>query len=85
MKKILSIILISSIPICMTFALYGCGKDKACEHSYGNWTVVTAATCTQDGIKERVCSKCNNKETASIPAVGHNFVNGICTDCGATE
>ena len=71
--------------ICTVLALDGCGDDKACEHAYGNWTVVTVETCTQDGIKERVCAKCNNKETESIPAVGHNFVNGICTDCGTTE
>lgn len=85
MKKILSIILMLFILSCMIFALYGCGDNKTCEHSYGDWTVVTAATCTQDGIKERVCSKCNDKETASIPAVGHNYVNGICTDCGEPE
>ena len=85
MKKVLQMILILSMLIWIVLALYGCEDNKACEHSYGNWTVVTAATCTQDGIKERICSKCNNKETASIPAVGHNFVDGICTDCGTPE
>lgn len=85
MKKFLSIILILFMLISMTFTLYGCERAKACEHSYGNWTVVTAATCTKEGIQERICIKCNNKEISSIPALGHNFVNGICTDCGATE
>lgn len=85
MKKIISNILISSMLICMIFSLYGCGKDKACEHTYSDWAVVTDATCTQDGVKERMCSKCNNKETAGIHALGHNYVNGICTDCGEKE
>ena len=67
-----------------TIGLTGCGDDP-CSHEYGNWTTVTEATCTKSGTKSRTCKKCGHNDTASIPATGHNFVDGICTDCGATE
>lgn len=84
MKKITAIILIICMITGITGLFAGCGDDS-CAHTYGDWKIVSEATCTQNGTKERICSKCNDKETATIPAVGHNFVNGICTDCGAKE
>lgn len=83
MNKLKIIILLICVTLGTTFFLVSCGGDASCAHTYGEWKVVTAATCTVDGLKERVCTKCNNKITDSIPAIGHNFVNGVCTDCGA--
>ena len=40
-------------------------------HVYGAWKVVRKATCTEDGIKERVCQECGHTESAAIPATGH--------------
>ena len=42
-------------------------------HSYGEWQVISKATCTTDGSKKRVCSICNNEETEKILASGHNY------------
>lgn len=84
MKKMLSVMLALCMMMGVMAVFSGCG-NKQCAHTYGNWTVVTPATCTQDGVKERTCSKCNDTEQGNIPAIGHNFVNGICTDCGASE
>lgn len=39
-------------------------------HSYGEWVVTAAATATADGQRERICSRCSNKETEIIPATG---------------
>lgn len=39
---------------------------KALGHSFGNWTTVKPATTEEDGLKERVCSRCQYKETQSI-------------------
>lgn len=79
--------IVSTVLICLIFVsvmiFYGCNKQ--CEHEFSNWTAESMATCTQDGLKKRTCSKCGEIETAIIPAVGHNFVDGICTDCGAFE
>ena len=50
-----------------------CGKitDKAA-HTWGDWTVVTEATDTTDGLRERVCTVCGHKVQEIIPATGEN-------------
>ncbi len=75
-------------------------EEETHTHSFGAWTVVTEATCTADGRKERVCS-CGEKETESIPATGHSYggwttskeatcgevgeKQRVCSSCGHTE
>ena len=45
-------------------------------HIESDWTVTKPATCTEDGIKEVLCTKCGiNLKTEIIPATGHNFSN----------
>ena len=44
-----------------------------------------AATCTKDGLTNGVkCTRCDKVLTAqeTIPALGHNFKNDVCTNCG---
>lgn len=68
-----------------------CTKDNVTEaHSYGEWTTVTAATCTTAGEEKHTCSVCGHEQTRPIPATGHHWKdNGdgthTCPDCGATE
>ena len=38
-------------------------------HQYGEWAVKTAATETQEGLKERSCAACGEKETQVINKV----------------
>lgn len=98
--------------------------SASCEHTYGDWVVTKAATCTEAGSHKKTCSKCGNELVEAIPALGHswgsgtiheatcteggytdyecstchehkhedessalghNYVNGICTRCGAAE
>lgn len=47
-------------------------------------TVTTAATCTTAGVKTFTC-ECGDKYTQSIPATGHNYVDGVCSVCGAAD
>ena len=47
-------------------------KAANLSHSYGEWTVTKEATCTETGIKERVCSVCGEKETETIPLIEHH-------------
>ena len=70
-------------------------------HAFGEWTVTTPATCTEDGVKTHTCSACGATETQTIPATGHSFgewtvttpatctVDGVesrtCSACGETE
>ncbi len=62
-----------------------CG-DKIPEHShvFGEWTVTKEATCTEPGEQTRSCD-CGYSETQVIPATGHNYVNGVCANCGAVQ
>jgi hypothetical protein len=42
------------------------------EHSFGDWTVIDAATCTADGKKQRTCTLCaDGVEEEILPALGH--------------
>ena len=52
-------------------------------HSYTE-TITAQPTCTASGTKVLRCD-CGDTKTESIPALGHNFVNGVCTRCGAKE
>ena len=65
-----------------------CQQTNGCLH--GTTTTVTennnAATCTADGSYESVvyCSSCGkemSRTTVSVPATGHEMVNGLCRVC----
>ena len=66
-------------------------KISALGHEWGDWTVTTPATCTNEGVETRICNRDpSHVETRTIPTTGHNWVdngNGThtCTNCGATE
>lgn len=68
-----------------------CDRDHlTAAHTYGDWVVVTPATCTTAGQKQHTCTECGHVETQEIPATGHHWKdNGdgthTCTKCGATE
>ncbi len=71
------------------------------EHSFGDWTVESAATCTENGIMTRTCTNCGRLERQEIPALDHDYAEwvvtteptctktgvetGTCIRCGATE
>ena len=83
MKKILVTFL--AILMCVSmFTLTACNGSDNHTHSYGSWSVSSAATCTTSGTKSKSCS-CGDVVTETIPATGHNMVGGICTECGTTE
>ena len=96
MKRLLSLLI--AIAICMSIS--AC-RAKCEEHSYGDWSVKTAASCTTDGIETRECSICGATEDRTLNASGHNFsdwsvktattciTDGIetrkCSSCDAAE
>ena len=57
-------------------------KPEAHVHAFGEWSVVTAPTCEDNGQKNRTCQDCGYSETEVIPAEGHAFVDKICQKCG---
>jgi hypothetical protein len=55
------------------------GHDYIC-------TAIVDATCTEDGAKHYVCQYDNNHiYTEPIPATGHNYVDGVCANCGEND
>ena len=61
-----------------------CGDKVEHTHSFGEWTVTKEATCTEPGEQTRTCD-CGCSETQVIPATGHDYVNGVCANCGAVQ
>ena len=45
-------------------------------HSWGDWSETKAATCTEQGEKQRTCSECNEVDIQKTDALGHDFKDG---------
>ena len=61
-------------------------------HEWGSWTTVTPATADEKGLEERVCDRCNKKETRAIPETVHRHSlkkvkekAATCEDAGNIE
>ena len=73
-----------------TNALYDM-TDAVCAHSFGDWQVVSPATCTADGSRQRVCTRCGAVEVQTLPAAGHKFgewtttKKPTCTETGTEK
>lgn len=73
-----------------TKALYDM-TDAVCAHSFGDWQVVSPATCTADGSRQRVCTRCGAVEVQTLPATGHSFgewavdKKPTCTETGTEK
>lgn len=76
-------------------------KMTVCRHSFGSWKRTVAATCTGEGTEQRSCTRCGVTEEREIPALGHNWDDGLillepsqfsaglklfgCLRCGTTK
>ena len=64
--------------------------EKA-EHTWGDWTVIEASTCTEKGNEERACAVCGHKETRELVLAEHTWGNwtetkaSTCTEKGNEE
>ncbi len=65
-------------------------KTAPSEHLWGAWEIITDATETQDGIKQRVCATCQRVDEMSIPSIDHvhdyvpEVIPPTCTEDGYT-
>ncbi len=70
-----------------------CGAAYLEAHEEGEpvINVTVAPTCTEEGKQDVTiyCAKCNFKiseqKDVAVPALGHDFVDGVCTRCGASR
>lgn len=88
-KPIAIIVLGLLCVVCAALCLTACSADeKQCNHSYSDWDVVTAATCTTAGEKTRTCTLCGNVEREEIAPAGHDYSSwseitaATCTEAG---
>ena len=65
--------------------VYVDGTVPATGHSYNGGVITTPATCEGSGVKTFTCANCGNTYTEMLPSLGHNYVDGTCVNCGATE
>ena len=87
-------------PTCVTegYTLHRCSRCgdeytsdiiSVTEHSFGQEITVKAPTCTESGQAERVCGVCGKKETRTLPATEHSYVETVvqptCTENGYTK
>ena len=61
-------------------------SEKACDHSGKTATDRKEATCTDSGFERIYCADCGVLLSETVfNALGHNYVNGVCSRCGALD
>ncbi len=75
------------------FALSACAEPHI--HQYGEWKITVDSTCSTEGVKERYCSECSEKQTKAVEKKNHlpgkwtiDTATGtrteVCAVCGET-
>lgn len=77
MKKLLCFL---SVVLAMTCLLVSCDSGSH-THSYGEWFVEANPTCDENGERVRYCD-CGESQKSNIPAIGHNYIDDVCQNCG---
>ena len=62
-----------------TWSQYGCA------HTWGEETILTAATCTVGGEVTHTCSSCGETRTVATDPLGHDFSGRVCSRCGLSQ
>ena len=78
MKKVLVFL---TLTVVLLMCLVSCFEQPEHTHNFGEWSTTKNATCTEDGVKTRYCD-CGEKQSDTISATGHNYVDNVCTNCG---
>ncbi len=88
------IILVLSLSSCDIFDLLLGGDsgsgDPSHTHTFGEWTEVSAPSCSQTGREKRECSSCDHFENRDIAKLEHTAVIDVgkpssCTDEGLSD
>ena len=63
-----------------------CGAKDPNAHTHKYVETVTKPTCTEKGYTTYTCSVCNDSYKGSYTdSLGHSYVGGVCTRCGAKD
>lgn len=77
MKKVLIFL---TLTLVLLICFVSCDGQDEHTHNFGEWSVTKNATCTENGVKTRYC-ECGEKQSDDIAAIGHNFIDNVCTNC----
>ena len=88
-KSFLTFILAAALGVA-AFMAYQRKKDEKDDHVWDAGTVMTAATCADEGERLHVCLDCGETKTVKIPTLPHDWqitpgVNATCTSGGYTS
>ena len=74
---------------------YTCSRDSshikrdtftdALGHDFGEEQIISEPQCVKTGLKSTICKRCGDQEQTVIPALGHQYEDGICKVCHAEE
>lgn len=64
--------------VVLLFLVIGCeglGTTQKCDHIWGEWNIVTEATCAKNGLKQQTCTLCSKTNEEVIPITDeHKYV-----------
>jgi len=60
-------------------------SDRLCQHLFGDWTEIKAASCVESGSEYRECNNCDYTETREIHALDHNYSTEWTVDVQPTS
>ena len=94
MRKIISLLLV--VVLCLSLAVTAFadefvsspGTSEDCQHGSSSVVNKKDPTCTENGYTgDKVCDNCGKvlEKGKVIPKLGHKFVDGVCSVCGAKE
>ncbi|MBR6568057.1 MAG: leucine-rich repeat domain-containing protein, partial [Clostridia bacterium] len=64
---------------------YKANETAKLGHNMGDFIVVEQPSCTENGLEIAECSRCDYSEVNELSATGHNYQNGVCTECGDSK
>ena len=56
-----------------TYPMATSNYDANHVHQYGAWKIVKSATCIKEGMQQRICITCENKETRAVNKSNHTW------------
>lgn len=81
-KKFFSLLICFVMAFASMFVVTGCGNN---EEDWGQWKPIISATCTTDGVMQRVNRVTDEVETKTVEKYGHNFVVDKAVGATATR
>lgn len=68
--------------VLLCLLLSGCSKEPAHQHSFGDWVLKETASCTKEGVEERICAECQVAQTRPVTMLPHDLnAQNICKNC----